>query len=110
MELAEITDWYSKFTDTNINADLIKHMKKIGMVDDDIDLDTFNSFMLMKDGNEYVINSDGRYVVKESRKNLNNSFSQKNVGIPLQNTNTNKKPLKFKIEKTGNKKLKLVKN
>ena len=110
MELAEITDWYSKFTDININIGLIKHMKKIGMINDDIDLDTLNSFMLMKDGNEYVTNKDGRYVVKESRKMFNDSFTQKNVGIPLQNTNTNKKPLKFKIEKTGNKKLKLVRN
>lgn len=106
MESAEVINWYSKFTDININNGLINHMQKIGMISNDIDLDKLNSYMLVREENRYITNKEGKYVVKESRKVFNDSFSQKNIEIPLKN----KKPLKFKIEKTGNKKLKLVKN
>lgn len=110
MEFSEVRDWYSNFTDININVGLVNHMKEIGMLSENIDLDTLNSFMLVREGNEYITNKEGKYIVKESRKLFNNSFSQKNVEIPIQKNNANRKPLKFKIEKTGNKRLKLIKN
>ena len=114
MQLVDIINWYSRFTDTNLNVGLLLHMKKVGMISDDIDLDVLNSFMLSSEDGKYITDSSGRYIVKESRKILNDSFISKTtqtvVKIEKPKSAQQKKPLRFKIEKTGDKTLKLVKN
>ena len=76
MESAEVINWYSKFTDININNGLINHMQKIGMISSDIDLDKLNSYMLVREGNRYITNKEGKYIVKDSRKVFNDSLQK----------------------------------
>lgn len=105
MQVNDVVEWYSKFVDTEISSSLVKHMLNVGIVSEsDTLIRDVNSFLLSFFGGE-PLKKDGRYVVKENRKALIESFKDE----PKTNSSKNKQPIRFKLQKMGNNKLTLTK-
>jgi len=105
MQINDVVEWYSKFVDTDINDAFVRHMIDVGIVSEsDTLIRDVNTFLLSFFGGE-PMKKGGKYVVKENRKPLIESFKDKQSP----NNVKKKQPIRFKLQKTGNNKLTLTK-
>lgn len=68
LQLNDILEWYKIHVDYNETSILIAHMVNNKIVDEsNITLDTINDLLLKKINNEYFINDNEKYELKENR-------------------------------------------
>ena len=114
MSIENVIAWYEKNVNYKLTKAFVNFMIKTGIINNEIDLNLLNSFLLEFYGNEFV-KENGKFKIKENRKVVIDNFSDAEI-VAEKNKETKqkeepKKPLrnKFKIESLGGKKLKLVK-
>jgi hypothetical protein len=111
MTIENVVDWYDKNVNYKLTKTFIEFLINTGIISSDINIELLNMFLLETYGNEFV-KDDGKFKIKENRKNIIDRFKEKNEVVQLikaQNNEDKKARKKFKIESLGGKKLKLVK-
>lgn len=112
--IEEILKWYENNVKPSINQEFIEKLIRIGILYNDSDDDTFslnklNNILLEQYDGKYI-NEDGFNKIKKNRLQLINNKQIENVNLIPNNTKIQKQPKKlFKIERTSNNKLKLIK-
>ena len=124
MSIENVIAWYEKNVNYKLTKAFVNFMIKTGIINNEIDLNLLNLFLLEFYGNDFV-KENGKFKIKENRKvvidNFNNKetvVEDKKVSEPkikiTKETKQKEEPKKslrnkFKIESLGGKKLKLVK-
>ena len=125
MSIENVVLWYEKNVNYKLTKAFLNFLVKTGIVKEDIDLELFNLFLLEVYGNEFV-KEDNKFKIKSNRIPVIDNFKEEKkqesvkksdeknsiVNIPVTYEKAeSKKSLKnkFKIEKLGGKRLKLVK-
>ena len=124
MSIENVIAWYEKNVNYKLTKAFVNFMIKTGIINNEIDLNLLNLFLLEFYGNDFV-KENGKFKIKENRKvvidNFNNKetvLEDKKVREPkikiTKETKQKEEPKKslrnkFKIESLGGKKLKLVK-
>lgn len=118
MVINDAIKWYKNNVDHEVNEPFIKHMIGLGILNDGINLELLNSFMLESDGDDYAKNNCGKYKMKPIRIPLVNSFITEVKSEPLiynkQKPETKKENIipnlngKFKLQRVNGNKLKLI--
>ena len=114
MSIENVIAWYEKNVNYKLTKAFVNFMIKTGIINNEIDLNLLNSFLLEFYGSEFV-KENGKFKIKENRKIVIDNFSDAEIVVEKKKETKQKeepkKPLrnKFKIESLGGKKLKLVK-
>ena len=118
MSIENVIAWYEKNVNYKLTKAFVNFMIKTGIINNEIDLNLLNSFLLEFYGSEFV-KENGKFKIKENRKVVIDNFNDKEIvhepkikiTKETKQKEEPKKPLrnKFKIESLGGKKLKLVK-
>ena len=99
----EIVKWYDKYTDTPISDEFIIFIINKGIVKPidigEYSLDEINKFLLDSYEDNFIYDENGKYKVKDNRKEIIKKYPKKEM----------KKPKKFKITSLNGNKLKLIK-
>lgn len=128
MSIENVIAWYEKNVNYKLTKAFVNFMIKTGIINNEIDLNVLNLFLLEFYGNDFV-KENGKFKLKENRKSVIDNFNDEKIVIEKKKENKithepkikivketkqkeePKKSLrnKFKIENIGGKKLKLVK-
>lgn len=99
----DIVKWYDKNVDYGISDDFLIYIINKGVLKPCemslYSLEELNSFLLVKNENNYLKDKSDKYILKENRKHIVDKFPKKEV----------RKPKKFKIASLDGNKLKLIK-
>ncbi len=121
MSIENIILWYEKNVNCKLTKTFLDFLIKIGIVNEDIDLDFLNLFLLERNEKDFIF-ENGKYKIKKNRIPVISKFKEE----PNKKVETKKEMIvnppveklipaekksnkKFKIEKIGGKRLKLVK-
>ena len=128
MSIENVIAWYEKNVNYKLTKAFVNFMIKTGIINNEIDLNILNLFLLEFYGNDFV-KENGKFKLKENRKSVIDNFNDEKIVVENKKENKithepkikiakeakqkeeSKKSLrnKFKIESLGGKKLKLVK-
>lgn len=125
MSIENVVLWYEKNVNYRLTKAFLNFLIKTGIVKEDVDLELLNLFLLEIYGNEFV-KENNKFKIKSNRIPVIDNFKEEKkqesvkksdeknsiVNIPVTYEKAeSKKSLrnKFKIEKLGGKRLKLVK-
>ena len=121
MSIENIILWYEKNVNYKLTKTFLDFLIKIGIVNEDIDLDFLNLYLLERNEKDFVF-ENGKYKIKKNRIPVISKFKEE----PIKKVETKKEIIvkppveklipaekksnkKFKIEKLEGKKFKLVK-
>lgn len=122
MSIDNVVSWYEKNVNYRLTKSFLNFLIKIGIIKEDVNLELLNLFLLEYFGNE-PIKENNKFKIKSNRipiidkfkevkkpENVNKTVIKKGP-VTITKTVTNKvsPKNKFKIEKIGGKRLKLVK-
>lgn len=124
MSIENVVLWYEKNVNYKLTKAFLNFLVKTGIVKEDIDLELLNLFLLEVYGNEFV-KENNKFKIKSNRipviDNFNEEKKVEKKPEPIKKVEEKKKleekkkeqpkglRNKFKIEKIGGKRLKLVK-
>lgn len=124
MSIENVIAWYEKNVNYKLTKAFVNFMIKTGIINNEIDLNLLNLFLLEFYGNDFV-KENGKFKIKENRKVVIDNFNNKETVVEdkkvrepkikiAKETKQKEEPKKslrnkFKIESIGGKKLKLVK-
>lgn len=124
MSIENVIAWYEKNVNYKLTKAFVNFMIKTGIINNEIDLNLLNLFLLEFYGNDFV-KENGKFKIKENRKVVIDNFNNKETVVEdkkvrepkikiTKETKQKEEPKKslrnkFKIESLGGKKLKLVK-
>ena len=107
----DIVNWYEKNVSYKLTRSFINFLIKTGIIKDDLTLENLNLLLLERYGDEYV-KENGLFKMKKSRIDVIKNYPDNVEATKSSNVKEDKpknKPHRFKIERLGSKKLKLIK-
>lgn len=122
MSIDSVVSWYEKNVNYRLTKNFLNFLIKIGIIKEDVNLELLNLFLLeyfenepIKENNKFKIKSNripiiDKFKGEKKSENVNKTVIKKGQ-VTITKTVTNKvsPKNKFKIEKIGGKRLKLVK-
>lgn len=122
MSIDSVVSWYEKNVNYRLTKNFLNFLIKIGIIKEDVNLELLNLFLLeyfenepIKENNKFKIKSNripiiDKFKGEKKSENVNKTVIKKGP-VTITKTVTNKvsPKNKFKIEKIGGKRLKLVK-
>lgn len=96
MTIENVVLWYEENVNYKLTVSFLKFMIKIGIINNDIDLDFLNSYLLEKYSDDFII-ENGKYKIKQNRIPI--IFKHKDEAVEEVSQNEDIKPKENKTSK-----------